>query len=226
MKAGKLIFTLVALVLVVAAPGAAAPAKAHAVQAHAKVLPDWGERIAKKQVLIPFYDWDTGKTVMGSTPVTCQYVNTCAPGTAKLIPKAELQPFYLVVYPLFDKGKIAVDCAHWPADNCPDHGPLVAAGAKELVPSVYGDGVWGHVHIGAGLESKEYRVIASPILVIFKTREAARHEIRTRAQIMHLVHTNQAFLYPVPQFDFINYVVPASLYAQGIPVKPKPMKMP
>lgn len=219
MKAGKLVFALVALALVAAAPGAAAPVKKH-------VTPDWGERIAKKQVLIPFYDWDTGKTVMGSTPESCQYVDTCAPGTAKLIPKAELQPFYLVVYPLFDKGKIAVHCAHWPADNCPDHGPLVAAGAKELVPSVYGDGVWGHVHIGAGLQSKDYRVIASPILVIFKTREAARHEVKTRAQIMHLVKTNQAFLYPVPQFDFINYVVPASLYAQGKPVTAKPMKMP
>lgn len=219
MKTGKFVLALVALVLVVAAPGAAAPAQGHK-------LPDWGERIAKQQVLIPFYDWDTGQTVMGSTPETCQYVNTCAPGTAKLIPKHEVQPFYLVVYPMFDKGKIAVHCLHVPADNCPDHGPLVAAGAKELVPSVYGDGVLGHVHIGAGLESPEYRVIASPVLVIFKTREAARHEVKTRKQINQLVKTHQAFLYPVPQYMFINYVVPASLYANGKPVKPLPMKMP
>ena len=219
MKAGTLVAALGALAILVAAPGASARVAAGS-------EPNWGERIAQKQVLIPFYDWDTGKVIIGSTPVSCQYVNTCAPHASKGIPKQQVQPFYLVVYPMQEKGKIPVQCVHEPADNCPDHGPLIAAGAKQLNPAVYGNGVWGHNHIGAGPESAEYRVIASPILVLFKTRAAATHLITTRKQIMSAVHSGQAYLYPAPQYEFINYVVAASLYAEGKPVTPKPMKMP
>jgi hypothetical protein len=216
-KTGKFLLALVAVALVAAAPGAAAPAQGGS---------QWGERVALNQVLIPFYDWDTGKAIIGSTPANCQYVNTCAPEVAKHIPKQQVQPFYLVVYPISEKGKIPVQCVHDPADNCPDHGPLIAAGAKKLVPSVYGNGVWGHNHLGAGPESPEYRVIASPVLVIFKTRKAATKLITTRKEVMQLVKTHQAFLYAAPQYMFINYVVPAHLYAEGKPVTPKPMKMP
>jgi hypothetical protein len=186
--------------------------------------PPSGERVYKQQVLIPLYDWNTGKPLIGSTPVTCQYVDTCAPGVSKTIPKVQIQPFYLVVYP---KGsKFAVQCKHIPADNCPDHGPLIANGAMRLVPSVYGSGVAGHDHISAPLASSDYRVIASPVLVLFKTRKAAQEHVVTKARIMQLVKEKQAFLYPAPQYMFINYIVAANQYALGKNVKPKPTKLP
>jgi hypothetical protein len=180
-----------------------------------------GERIKLKQVLIPLYDWDTGKVIIGSTPVSCQYVETCAPKVAKHIPKAEIQPFYLVVYPLGTR--VSVQCTHVPADNCPDHGPIIADGAMQLVPSVYGEGVLGHNHISAPVTSKDYRVIASPSLVLFKTRAAANQLVTTRKQILDLVKAGKAFLYPAPQYMFINYIVPSRLYTEGTPVKPKAM---
>jgi hypothetical protein len=179
-----------------------------------------GERIKSKQVLIPLYDWDTGKIIVGSTPVNCQYVDTCAPGTSKVVPKSQIQPFYLVVYPL--GVKVPVECLHVPADNCPDHGPLIADGAKKLVPSVYGEGVLGHNHLSAPLGSKDYRVIAEPILVLFKTRAAANQLVTTKKQVMDLVKKGVAFLYPAPQYTFINYIVDPKLYDQGTPVEPKP----
>jgi hypothetical protein len=191
-----------------------------AVVPSAASAPPSGERIWSKQVLIPLYDWDTGKIMIGSTPLSCQYVNTCAPGVAKFIPKFEVQPFYLVVYPMSAKGKVSVECTHDPADNCPDHGPLIAAGAAKLVPSVYGEGVLGHNHLSAPVASKEYRVIAEPILVLFKTRAAANEMVTTKAQVMALVKSGVAFLYPAPQYTFINYVVASNLYAMGKSVKP------
>jgi len=183
-----------------------------------------GEVIYKHQVLIPLYDWASGKVIIGSTPENCQYVDTCAPGVSKHIPKAEIQPFYLVVYPLSEKGKIPVGCLHVPADNCPDHGPLIARGAEQLVPSVYGNGVLGHNHISAPVASPEYRVIASPILVLFKTRKAAHELLITKKAIMAAVKRGDAFLYPAPQYMFINYVVPSSQYPLGKAVKPLPTK--
>jgi hypothetical protein len=180
-----------------------------------------GERINLKQVLIPLYDWDTGKIMIGSTPVSCQYVNTCAPQVAKQIPKFEIQPFYLVVYPM--GVHVPVQCTHHPADNCPDHGPVIADGAMQLVPSVYGEGVLGHNHLSAPVTSKAYRVIASPTLVLFKTRAAAQQLVTTRKQVLDLVKSGRAFLYPAPQYMFINYIVPSHLYDEGTPVKPKAM---
>ena len=190
----------------------------------AKTAPPTGERVYKQQVLIPLYDWNTGKPLVGSTPVSCQYVDTCAPGVSKTIPKVQIQPFYLVVYPLGTK--FHVQCQHVPADNCPDHGPLIANGAERLVPSVYGNGVAGHDHISAPVTSSDYRVIASPILVLFKTRAAAKEHVVTRARILALVKQGKAFLYPAPQYMFINYIVAANQYALGKDVKPKPTKLP
>jgi hypothetical protein len=181
-----------------------------------------GERINLEQVLIPLYDWDTGKVMYGSTPVSCQYVNTCAPKVSSHIPKFEIQPFYLVVYPI--GAHVPIQCNHMPADNCPDHGITIADGAAKLVPSVYGRGVLGHDHISAPVTDPAYRVIASPTLVLFKTRAAANELLNTRQKILAAVKRGDAFLYPAPQFMFINYIVDKKLYDEGTPVKPKAMK--
>jgi hypothetical protein len=209
-RVGTALGVLLLLVLLLAIPSSPA----------AQSVPLSGERVKLKQVLIPLYDWDTGKVLIGSTPVNCQYVETCAPQVAKHIPKFEIQPFYLVVYPL--GVHVPVQCTHVPADNCPDHGPIIADGAMQLVPSVYGEGVLGHNHISAPVTSKDYRVIASPDLVLFKTRAAARELVTTKKQILALVKAGKAFLYPAPQYMFINYIVPSHLYDEGTPVKPKP----
>jgi hypothetical protein len=177
-----------------------------------------GERIKLKQVLIPLYDWDTGKVIVGSTPVSCQYVDTCAPKAAKTLPKSQIQPFYLVVYPM--GVDVPVQCTHQPADNCPDHGPIIAKGAMQLVPSVYGNGVLGHNHLSAPLSSPEFRPFAAPVLVLFKNREAAKELITTKKQVMDAVKRGDAFLYPAPQFTFINFIVPSHLYDEGKPVPP------
>lgn len=184
---------------------------------HAAETPS-GERVYDKQVLIPLYDWDTGKIMIGSTPVSCQYVDTCAPGASKVVPKSDIQPFYLVVYPIGSKVPIA--CHHVPADDCPDHGPLIAKGAEQLVPSVYGNGVLGHNHLSAPVTSPDYRVIASPTLVLFKNRAAANELLTTRKQVMDAVKRGDAFLYPAPQYTFINFIVKSSLYDKGKPITP------
>ncbi|HZS23843.1 MAG TPA: hypothetical protein VFA30_02540 [Gaiellaceae bacterium] len=181
-----------------------------------------GERIKYKQVLIPLYDWDTGKIIIGSTPVSCQYVHTCAPGAAGTIPKSQLQPFYLVVYP---KGStVPVECTHEPLENCPDHGPLIAAGAEKLVPSVYGNGVKGHNHLAAPTTDPLFRPIGEPTLVLFKTRKASNEFLKTRAQVLAAVKRGDALLYPVPQYTFINLIVKRSWYDTATPVKAMRMK--
>jgi len=177
-----------------------------------------GERIKLKQVLIPLYDWDTGKVIVGSTPVNCQYVDTCAPKAAKTLPKDQVQPFYLVVYPM--GVNVPVQCKHFPYDDCPDHGPVIAKGAMQLVPSVYGNGVLGHNHLSAPLGSPEFRPFATPELVLFKNRAAAKEFITTKKQVMAAVKRGDAFLFKAPQYTFINFIVPSNLYPEGKPVEP------
>ena len=67
-------------------------------------------------------------------------------------------------------------------------------------------------------------MIASPTLVLFKTRAAANELLNTRKKILAAVARGDAFLYPAPQFMFINYIVDQKLYDEGMPVQPKAMK--
>jgi len=202
-----LLATLVVVVACVPASVAAAPMPKH----------PSGERIIDKQVLIPLTDWNTGKVFIGSTPESCQYVETCAPGSAATVPKSQIQRYYLVVYP---KGsKVHVQCHDIPYENCPDHGPLIAAGAEQLVPSVYGNGVLGHIHLSAPLNDKTFRPLAAPTLVLFKTRKAAQELLVTKKEVFAAVKRGDAFLYPVPQYTFMNFVVPNKLYAEAKPLQ-------
>lgn len=216
-----LLAAVTALVVCVpaAAPGSGKATKPAKSAAEKPVMPAHpsGERVIDKQVLIPLTDWDTGKVFIGSTPESCQYVDTCAPGSAATLPKDQVQHYYLVVYP---KGsKFHVQCHDIPFENCPDHGPMIAAGAEQLVPSVYGNGVLGHFHLSAPPGSKEFRPIASPTLALFKTRKAAEQLIVTKKQLFAAVKRGDMFLYPAPQYTFMNFIVPTELYARAKPLK-------
>src|SRR3954463_145753 len=96
-------------------------------------------------------------------------------------------PLYIVVYPSAVSGIIGtVNCQHQPADNCPDHGPVFAGLAEATVPSVYGNGVWGHDHIGpfpASKHGEQANITWVPVAVMFTTPEVASTHITTIDQL-------------------------------------------
>jgi hypothetical protein len=88
-------------------------------------------------VIEPVYDVN-GQTRYVSTPRgTAQPVPTNPRATA---------PFYLPVYPA-GASVPTLNCQDVPVENCPDHGPAVAAAAQAIDPGVYGGGVLGHDHL-------------------------------------------------------------------------------
>jgi len=134
-------------------------------------------------------------------------------------------PLYIPVYPVGSGiDETSLNCQHLGGDNCPDHGPAVAAGAifnsDPRVASVYAAGVLGHDHL-AGIASSggDFNVIWEPTLVLFTNAQAATHHITTLAQINALLDAvpAQAILVPLPQLDFHCSVVSAAAYARGTP---------
>ncbi len=133
-------------------------------------------------------------------------------------------PLYLPVYPVNPGFTATLNCVHVPADNCPDHGPALAAAAENAVPSVYGsfgsNGVLGHDHL-AGIASSggDFNVIWEPTLVLFTSTAAVQAvgHITTLAQITAALANHQVFLVSLPQLDFQCNVVSAAAYARGTP---------
>ena len=152
------------------------------------------------------------------TTGTLIYLQT--PNGAKAHPNAHnVAPLYLPVYPAGSGiDPASLNCAHVPADNCPDHGPGIAGAAMSIVPSVYRGGVLGHDHL-AGIASSggDFNVLWEPTLVLFTTAPAARHHITTLAQIKAALAARQAITIPLPQFDFHCSVVSAAAYNRGTP---------
>jgi hypothetical protein len=97
-----------------------------------------GEVIVGQSVIEPAYNDVTGATTYVMTPMN-------APEHAN---GAATAPFYVPIYPT-SVNVGTLQCAHVPQDNCPDHGPKLAALAESVVPSVYGVGVAGHDHMFA-----------------------------------------------------------------------------
>ena len=180
-------------------------------RAAASGLPS-GERTNGMSTLEPVYDDMSG---------AIRYVSTPDKAPMHANPTA-WAPFYLPVYPLSAADAIGVvNCAHTPADNCPDHGPEVAGAAMQIMPSVYGAGVWGHDHLMAGPGSGgDFNVAWEPVLVLFTSSAAANTHITTLAQINAAVASHNAILVPLPQLTFHCSVVSASLYAHSTPVTP------
>ena len=158
---------------------------------------------------------------------TGNLVYLLTPTNAKTHPNAHnVAPLYLPVYPVGSGiDPATLNCAHVPADNCPDHGPGVAGAAKSIMPSVYGSldgtvpgGVLGHDHlVGIASTGGDFNVIWEPVLVLFTNADAAKTHITTLAQIKAAEAAGQAFEVPLPQLDFHCSSVSAAVYARGTP---------
>lgn len=166
----------------------------------------------------PAYDASTGTLVYLSTPNNA-HVNLNAPLDPSTGMPKNVAPIYLPVYP---KGSgidpASLNCAHVPADNCPDHGPGVAGAAMGIVPSVYGGGVLGHDHlVGIAKTGGDFNVLWEPVLVLFTSAHAATTHITTLAQIDAAVATHNAIEVPLPQLTFHCSSVSAAAYWRGTP---------
>jgi hypothetical protein len=167
-----------------------------------------GERILGRTALIPIFDWDTGGLMYGSTPIGP------ALWPAHADPTAQSQ-FYLVVYPIGTTVP-TIQCYDAPSETCPDHGPVIAGGAMQLVPSVYGGGVLGHDHLspphGHGFHVTEY-----PVLVLFTSAGAANQRLTTKAAVEAAAGRGEVVLVPFQDFSFVNAIVNQNLYVRGTP---------
>ena len=165
----------------------------------------------------------TVEPAYNDTTGTLIYLQT--PNNAKTHPNSHnVAPLYLPVYPVGSGiDPASLNCAHVPADNCPDHGPGVAGAAMSIMPTVYGGGVVGHDHL-AGIASSggEFNVIWEPTLVLFTNAAAATHHITTLAQITADLKAGDAITVPLPKLDFNCAVVSAAAYARGTPAPTVP----
>jgi hypothetical protein len=163
---------------------------------------------------------------------TGNLVYLLTPTNAKTHPNAHnVAPLYLPVYPVGSGiDPASLNCAHMPADNCPDHGPGVAGAAKSIMPSVYGSldgtvpgGVLGHDHlVGIASTGGDFNVIWEPVLILFTSVDAQQTHITTLAQIQAALKTPPsgpplAIAVPLPQLDFSCASVSATVYARGTP---------
>ncbi len=208
----RLVLTLVTLALLAAALAASLAGITHSRAAAATSTPS-GERIHGQSVLEPVFDDATGTVTFVMTPL-----NVSVPVNAN--PRA-WAPFYVPVYPVGVSFVGPLQCTHIPADNCPDHGPPIAAAAAQIVPAVYGAGVLGHDHMMAPPGSGgDFNIAWEPILVLFTNTAAANTRLTTLAQITAAVNSHNAIEVPNPSATFHCDVVPANIYANSTPVTP------
>ena len=135
-------------------------------------------------------------------------------------------PLYIVVYPSAVSGVIGtMNCQHQPGDNCPDHGPVFAGLAESTVPDVYGNGIWGHDHIGPFPASKHGEKASFtwvPVAVMFKTMEAASHHITTIEQLRAAEQAGQVTEVVLWDAAFQAFQTTVNVYLRGTPVEPGP----
>jgi hypothetical protein len=173
-----------------------------------------GERVLGRSTLEPAYNDSNGSLMYLLTPFKATTVHSN--------PKA-WAPIYIPVYPTSVVGSVGtLNCMHVPSDNCPDHGPEVAAAAAQIMPSVYGpadgSGVLGHDHLADGPGGSEFNIAWEPILVLFTNTAAASEHLTTDAQVDAAVARGDAIEVPVPELTFNCSVVPARVYDLGTPV--------
>ena len=209
----RLVLTLATLILLAGALAVSLAGITHSRAAAAASMPS-GERIHGQSTIEPVYDDTTGNVNFVMTP-------NKAPNPVNANPQS-WAPFYVPVYPLSASASVGtLQCAHLPADNCPDHGPPIAGAAASIVPSVYGSGVLGHDHLMAPPGSGgDFNIAWEPILVLFTNTTAANTRLTTLAQIKAAESSGQAFEVPNPSATFHCEVVPANIYANSTPVTP------
>ena len=173
----------------------------------------------------PAYDLNTGTLVYLQTPngPHVNLVKKIDPATGMPI---NVAPIYLPMYPAGSGiDPSTLNCAHVPADNCPDHGPGVAGAAMAIDPAVYGGGVVGHDHlVGIASTKGDFNVLWEPVLVLFTNSGCAANDptcnvthITTLAQIQAAEAAGHAFEVPLPQATFHCSAVSAAAYLRGTP---------
>ncbi|HKS79738.1 MAG TPA: hypothetical protein VJQ07_12815 [Gaiellaceae bacterium] len=166
----------------------------------------------------PAYDDATGTLVYLQTPngPPVHPPKKIDPSTGMPI---NVAPIYLPMYPVGSGiDPATLNCAHVPADNCPDHGPLLAAVAASIMPNVYGGGVVGHDHlVGIASTGGDFNILWEPVLVLFTNPGAATTHITTLAQINNAVANHDAIEVPIPPATFHCSSVSAAAYWRGTP---------
>jgi hypothetical protein len=128
-------------------------------------------------------------------------------------------PFYVPVYPAGSTVGTLL-CKDTPVENCPDHGPGIAAAAQQIMPGVYGGGVIGHDHLMSGPGSGgDFNVAWVPTLVLFTSAAAANQHLITETQVDAAIAAGNAIEVPLPQLTFTCAVVSGSVYARGTPLR-------
>lgn len=178
------------------------------------------------------FDWSTMTFTGGGTTIEPAYddangslVYLSTPVGAKVHPNDHnVAPLYLPVYPVGSGiDPATLNCAHMPADNCPDHGPFISAVVASIIPGVYGGGVLGHDHlVGIAATGGDFNIIWEPVLVLFTNPDAAKTHLTTLAQINADLATHQIIEIPVPSADFHCSAVSAAQYDHGTPAPTVP----
>jgi hypothetical protein len=174
----------------------------------------------------PAYDDTTGTLVYLQTPNNPPVHPAKAIDPATGLPK-NVAPIYLPMYPVGSGiDPSSLNCAHVPADNCPDHGPGVAGAAASIEPSVYQDPITGanlvvgHDHlVGIAKTGGDFNVLWEPVLILFTSVDASKTHITTLAQIKaaEAASPPQVFEVPLPQATFHCSVVSAAAYNHATP---------
>lgn len=165
----------------------------------------------------PAYDDATGSLVYLATP---NHATVHPHGTTP----RNVAPLYLVVYPVGSGiAPTTLNCQHMTAgtqlaENCPDHGFLVAGAAMTIEPTVYGAGVLGHDHlVGIASTGGDFNIVWEPVLVLFTSMTAATQHITTLTSLQSAATSTQVVEIPLPQLDFHCSSVSAAAYAHGRP---------
>ena len=171
-----------------------------------------GERQLGQTIIEPGYDDRNGKLIYIMTPMGAPFPSH-ANGHA-------ISPLFLIVYPNSAADAVGtMNCAHQGGDNCPDHGPDIAALAQATVPTVYGNGVWGHDHIMDGPGGRDFNVVWQLVVVLFTNAAAANTHITTEAQLEAAIDAGDAFTIETPTVFNCN-LVSAATYSRATPLQP------
>ena len=171
-----------------------------------------GERQLGQTIIEPGYDDRNDKLIYIMTPMGAPFPSH-ANGHA-------ISPLFLIVYPNSAAGAVGtINCAHQGGDNCPDHGPDIAALAQATVPTVYGNGVWGHDHIMDGPGGSDFNVVWQLVVVLFTNAAAANTHITTEAQLEAAIDAGDAFTIETPTVFNCN-LVSAATYSRATPLQP------
>jgi hypothetical protein len=167
----------------------------------------------------PAYNGDDGSLIFLRTPNGTQVNPATKIDPATGMPR-NVAPIYLPVYPVGSGiDPATLNCAHVPADNCPDHGPFISTTLETNFPAVYGAGVLGHDHlVGVPTTGGDWNVLWEPVLIVFTSVDAAiGNHFTTIQQIKDAETLGEVFEIPLPAATFHCSRTSASAYANGTP---------